>query len=109
MMLNESLDQYFVPAWAAERIVANYYPCLTNQDTVFDVGCGDGRILMAIPKHVKAYGFEIDPVLAQAAHDNTGREVIQECTGWQENVIAKILDSIRNHKIIIYPIYLLYI
>lgn len=79
MMLNESLDQYFTPVWAAERIIAHYYHDLTASDVVFDVGCGDGRLLMNIPRHVKAYGFEIDPNLVQAARANSGRDVIQGC------------------------------
>lgn len=79
MMINESLDQYFTPVWAAERIISHYYSDLGASDVVFDVGCGDGRILMNIPRHVTAYGFEIDPTLAQAARSNSGREVIEGC------------------------------
>jgi hypothetical protein len=38
--------------------------------------CGDGRMLQAIPDHVPAFGCEIDPELAKAAADRTGRQVI---------------------------------
>lgn len=74
---NESLNQYFTPVWAAELIIQHYYPDLGAGDVVFDIGCGDGRFLMALPDHVKAYGFEIDPVMVAAARKNSGRPVIE--------------------------------
>lgn len=73
---NVLFNQYFTPVWAAELIVNHYYPHLTKDDVVFDIGCGDGRFLSALPDHVKAYGFEIDPSMAQQASMNTGREII---------------------------------
>jgi site-specific DNA-methyltransferase (adenine-specific) len=63
--------------WAAERIVQHYYPNLNNRDTVFDIGTGQGRFLMALPDEVKAYGFELDHDLANEARANTGRQIIE--------------------------------
>lgn len=79
MKRNTELNQFFAPSWVAELIVENYYPDLTTSDTVYDVGCGDGRFLMALPKYVNAYGLEIDPDLAALARINSGREVIEGC------------------------------
>lgn len=45
-------------------------------DTVLEPSCGDGRFLLSIPEHVNAIGVELDPVMAEAARRNTGREVI---------------------------------
>lgn len=73
---NTQLNQFFTPVWAAERIVQHYYPNLSENDVVADIGCGDGRFLMALPDHVKAYGIEVDPCMAQQARNNSGREVI---------------------------------
>lgn len=73
---NESLNQYFTPVWAAELIIQHYYPNLSKDDVVFDIGCGDGRFLNALPNHVTAYGFEIDPDMAAKAVANTGRDVL---------------------------------
>lgn len=73
---NTELNQYFTPVWAAERIVQHYYPHLNHNDVVFDIGCGDGRFLSALPEQVKGYGFEIDPHMANLAQNNSGREVI---------------------------------
>ncbi|WP_415913206.1 hypothetical protein [Neptuniibacter sp. QD37_11] len=77
MKRNEQLNQYFMPVWAAERIIQHYYGDLTAKDLVLDAGCGDGRFLMSIPKHVPAYGVEIDPDLAIMARANSGRHVIE--------------------------------
>ena len=41
-------------------------------ETLYDLGCGDGRILIAAAKsyHVKAVGIEISERLAKTAEDN---------------------------------------
>jgi len=93
MQGNTELDQYFVPAWAAEAFVQTYYANLVpGRDTVLEPSCGDGRFLMAVPGNVDAYGVEIDPDVADQARANSGRTVI---TGdfarldlpWQPSVI----------------------
>ena len=77
MMRSTDLNQFFVPVWAAERIVQHYYPSLSKQDLVVDCGCGDGRFLMALPDHVNAYGIEVDHDLVVQAQNNTGRTIIE--------------------------------
>lgn len=71
-----SLNQFFTPTWAAELLVQRHFSDLAHGDVVCEPSCGDGRFLMAIPEYVDAYGVEIDPVVAQAAARNSGREVI---------------------------------
>ena len=70
------LNQYFTPTWAAELLVRRHFADLGPHDTVLEPSCGDGRFLMAIPQDVDAFGVEIDPVQAQRAIANTGRQVI---------------------------------
>lgn len=70
------LDQHFTPAWAAELLLQRYFPALSPADTVWEPTCGDGRFLLAVPQAVPAFGTEIDPVQAEAARANTGREVV---------------------------------
>lgn len=43
---------------------------LKNGDTVFDLGCGDGRLLFAAEKKakVKAIGYEVAPAMLLLAH-----------------------------------------
>ena len=45
---------------------------LKSSDVVYDLGCGDGRIVIAAAKKygVRAVGFEIDPGLAKLAREN---------------------------------------
>lgn len=76
---NESLDQFFTPLWAAEKIIRHYYRDLTAKDVVCDPGCGDGRFLMSLPKNIAAYGFEIDAQMAEKARENSGRNVYVGC------------------------------
>lgn len=68
--------QFFTPLWAAERILQRFYPNLTERDVVIDPTCGDGRFLMALPRHVGGYGVEIDPRWSAAAQKNSGRPVL---------------------------------
>lgn len=73
---NPDLQQYYMPLWAAERIVEQYFSGLGAGEVAYDIGCGPGAFLRAFPAHVRAIGVEIDPALAQLAADETGREVI---------------------------------
>jgi SAM-dependent methyltransferase len=45
---------------------------LSQDDVVYDLGCGDGRILIAAAKQAgcHAVGFDIDPDLVQQAREN---------------------------------------
>lgn len=70
------LGQYPTPAWAASALVRHHLSDLTRNDVVCDPTCGPGRFLQAIPEHVPAFGAEIDPRLAQQAHDLTGRPIL---------------------------------
>lgn len=76
MKRNTELSQYFTPMWAAELLVKRHFADLGPKDCVWEPSCGDGRFLMAIPREVDAFGTEIDPVMADRARVNSGREVI---------------------------------
>ena len=77
MRRDTTLSQFFTPAWAAELIVQHFFPNLSERDVVAEMGCGDGRFLMALPEHVPAFGVELDPTLVPLAERNTGRTIIQ--------------------------------
>lgn len=51
-----------------------------NGDVVYDLGSGDGRILIAAAKKfaVKGVGFEIDPGLVKLARENIRREKLEK-------------------------------
>ena len=52
---------------------------VTNGDLVYDLGSGDGRILIAAAKRygVKAVGFEVDPGLVKLARENIKQESLE--------------------------------
>ncbi len=49
-------------------------------DTVYDLGSGDGRVVIAAAKKfgVKAVGFEIDPGLVKLARENVRKQGLQK-------------------------------
>lgn len=73
---NPDLGQFFTPAWAAEALVAEFFPDLCSSDLVLEPSCGFGSFLQSVPAHVPAIGVEIDPLLAIETARNTGRRVI---------------------------------
>ncbi|TJY57165.1 hypothetical protein E4T66_17290 [Sinimarinibacterium sp. CAU 1509] len=70
------LGQYMTPMWVAESLVQRHFAELDANDCVFELTCGTGAFLSAIPPHVEALGVEIDPELADIARANSGRRVI---------------------------------
>ena len=48
---------------------------VTANDVVYDLGCGDGRILIAAAKHfgARGVGIDIDPLRIQECHENARR------------------------------------
>ena len=49
-------------------------------DTVYDLGSGDGRVVIAAAKKfgVKAVGFEIDPDLVKLARENMHKQGVEK-------------------------------
>jgi hypothetical protein len=70
------LHQYFTPEWAAEELVAKFFPSLDGKDLVIEPACGRAPFLKAVPQIAEAIGVEIDPDLAEVARTNTGRQII---------------------------------
>lgn len=70
-----SLCQHFTPAWMAEALVERHFRDLGRTDLVYEPTCGLGAFLQALPQHVPAWGFEVDPAIAVRAMTLTGRPV----------------------------------
>jgi SAM-dependent methyltransferase len=49
-------------------------------DVVYDLGCGDGRIVIAAAKKAgcRAYGFDIDPVMVKKSRENVRKEKLEK-------------------------------
>lgn len=73
---DEDLHQYFTPEWAAEELIAKFFPTLGAKDCVIEPACGRGPFLKSVPDMAEAIGVEIDPLLAATARTNTGRQII---------------------------------
>ncbi len=56
-------------------------------DVVYDLGCGDGRIVIAAAKlyGARAVGIDIDPKRIQEAKDNAKREGVEKLVRFEEN------------------------
>lgn len=70
------LCQWMTPFWVAERLLEAHFPPVSRSDYGLEPTCGSGAFLRALPGDVPAHGVEIDPVLAERAHRETGRPVI---------------------------------
>lgn len=66
------------PQEVVERLLA--LAAVKRGDVLYDLGSGDGRILIAAAKiyGVKAVGFEMDPGLVKLARENVRKEGIEE-------------------------------
>ncbi len=73
---DEALDQYFTPEWAAEALLTEMFPDITERDVILEPSCGRGAWLKAVPEGIQAVGVEIDAALAAEARQATGRRII---------------------------------
>jgi SAM-dependent methyltransferase len=53
---------------------------VTKDDVVYDLGCGDGRILVTAAQKYgcRAVGYDIDPELVRAARENAAHHGVQD-------------------------------
>lgn len=73
---NAALGQYPTPVWVAEALIERHFPDLDRGDLVLEPTCGPGHFLQAIPRHVPAFGVELDEEYAEIARRRTGRQII---------------------------------
>lgn len=74
--LNPELGQWMTPMWVPDLLIERHFANLSQGDALIDAGCGRGAFLSAFPKGIPALGVEVDPVLAEQARRNSGRQVI---------------------------------
>ena len=60
---------------------------VTKTDTVYDLGCGDGRIVIAAAKEYGAHGVGIDinPERIQEAEGNAKKAGVEKLVRFEEN------------------------
>lgn len=76
-----------------------------KKDMVYDLGCGDGRMLvLAAQKYgSRGVGFEIDPVMVRAARENVARNKVEKLV----KIVQADIFTLDLRKADVIPIYLL--
>ncbi|MBN2338200.1 MAG: 50S ribosomal protein L11 methyltransferase [Acidobacteria bacterium] len=76
-----------------------------KQDVVYDLGCGDGRMLvLAAQKHgCRAVGYDIDPVRVRESRENVARNGV----GRLVEIIQEDIFKVDLAEATVLPIYLL--
>ncbi len=64
---------------------------VTKSDIVYDLGCGDGRIVIAAAKTygARSVGVDIDPVRIQEAKENAKKAGVEDLVRFEENDLFK--------------------
>jgi SAM-dependent methyltransferase len=70
---------------------------VTSDDVVYDLGCGDGRIVIAAAKlyGARGVGIDIDPQRIREATENAKKEGVEKLVRFEENDLfqAKIREA----------------
>jgi tRNA G37 N-methylase Trm5 len=86
-----SLDVPYVPT-AHERVAEMLRLAgVQKGDVVYDLGCGDGRIVVGAAKlGARAYGFDIDPERIREARENAEKEGVSSRATFKEQNLFEV-------------------
>ena len=81
------LDVPYVPTTPEAVTAMLKLAHITNTDVVFDLGCGDGRIVIAAAKNfgARGVGIDIDPVRIAEAKENARKAGVEDLVRFEEN------------------------
>jgi SAM-dependent methyltransferase len=81
------IDVPYVPTIEAAVKAMLKLADVKNSDTVYDLGCGDGRIVIAAAKEYGAHGVGIDinPERIQEAQENARKAGVEKLVRFEEN------------------------
>ena len=73
---------------------------VTNDDVVYDLGCGDGRIVITAAKLYGAHGvgIDIDPQRIREANENAKKAGVEQLVRFEENDLFKA--NIREASVV---------
>jgi precorrin-6B methylase 2 len=76
---------------------------VTKDDVVYDLGCGDGRIVVtaAMKYGCKAFGFDIDPKRVKEARENVRKNEVEDLVRIEEQDIFE-LDLSKANVVTLY-------
>jgi tRNA G37 N-methylase Trm5 len=103
-VVSKTPDVIFVPT--PDEVVAKMLELaqVTRKDVVYDLGCGDGRIVVAAAKlGCKAYGFDVDPNRIKEAKAN----VAENKVGKRATIAQKDIFTLDLSKANVITLYLL--
>jgi SAM-dependent methyltransferase len=78
---------------------------IRKEDVVYDLGCGDGRILvLAAQKYgCRAVGYDIDPERVNASRENVERNHVENLV----EIVQADIFTVDLHEATVLPLYLL--
>ena len=73
---------------------------VTGNDVVYDLGCGDGRIVVTAAKlyGARGVGIDIDPQRIKEANENAKKEGVEQLVRFEENDLFKA--NIREASVV---------
>lgn len=82
-------DVAYVPTTAAAVDAMLYLADVKAGDTVYDLGCGDGRIVIAAAgkRGARGVGIDIDPARVREARENARKSGVEKLVRFEENDI----------------------
>jgi len=77
---------------------------VTDQDTVYDLGCGDGRIVIAAAKkyQAKGVGIDLDPLRVKESQDNVKKSGVDKLVTIREGDLFKANDLAKATVVTLY-------
>lgn len=104
-------DPYHHPAHNApyiqtpDRVVAAFVEQAraTKDDVVYDLGCGDGRLVIALAEHCgcRGMGFDIEPKRIAEARENAKKHHVESLVQFEERDVYS-LDLSKANIVVVY-------
>src|SRR5207249_881164 len=94
----------YVPT--AQRVVDKMLEMakVTDKDTVFDLGCGDGRVVVTAAKKygARGVGIDIDPVRVKESRENVRKAKVEKLVEIRQGDALKVPDLSRATVVMTY-------
>ncbi|MBY0230152.1 MAG: TIGR03000 domain-containing protein [Gemmataceae bacterium] len=78
---------------------------VTEKDTVYDLGCGDGRLVIAAVKDFKAkagVGVDLDPERLKECKEAAKKAGVEDKVEWRQQDVFKVPDLDKATVVVIY-------
>jgi ribosomal protein L11 methylase PrmA len=97
---HRSPDVPYLPSTERAVQVMLKFADVKKTDVLYDLGCGDGRIVIAAAKdfHARAVGVDIDPVRIREARENARKAGVENLVRFEETDLFKA--DIHNATIV---------